>query len=211
MGGSSGGGGSSGANTFEREQKNLLRQQAGISSQIQGMATSGNVAALAGSGLTENELMAMQSQLGAIGAGREQAQQGIQQNVRTEATSRGLFSSAGAIGQEAGQLAGLDTFEAMQRANILGQTYQGAQQRQFQGIGLQQGLLGQAAGVAGGAQQGYAGLGNQNMQMDQMDQQRRQQGQAQQMKGIQSAVGLGMMFVPGMQGAGASMLGSSMR
>lgn len=95
-----------------------------------------------------------QQQMAQIGAGRANAEQTIQQNTREQATGRGLFSSAGAIGQEAAGLAQLDLNEAQQKYDLFGN----AQNRVFQGYGMRAGMLGGKSQAA----QGYmTSVGNQ--------------------------------------------------
>ena len=159
MGGSPSGGQSS----ADLRQKRMARRQTGIANQMGAMANSADVMGLAGAGLTDAEQM----QLDTIGLGLDRAQQGITQNVRNEATARGMFSSGGAIAEEAGQLAGLDTFMAQQQADIYGQ----AQQRQFQGLGMRSGLLGQAMGGYGQAGQAWGGVAASQRQREQQQQQ----------------------------------------
>lgn len=162
MGGSSN---SSGYSTgMSSAQKQALAQQSqalgqaqgyygtmtGYGQQIGNLANSSAVQNLAGAGLTTNE----QEQMKLIGIGRANAEQTIQQNVRESASSRGLFSSAGAIGQEAAGLANLDVQEAQAKSDIYGN----AQNRQFQGLGLQSGLLGQAGSIYGNAGGGLTSI-----------------------------------------------------
>jgi hypothetical protein len=182
---------SGGQSSADLRQTRMARRQTTAAQGVMDLAGSQDVMNLAGAGLTPAEQMQMEM----VGAGYDRAQQGIQQNVRDEASARGLFSSAGAIGQEAAQLAGLDTYMGQQRADIYGM----AQQRQFQGLGMRSGLLGQAGGMYGQAGQSWGGVAG-------AQRQREQQAQQQQMGGLQAAAGLGMMFIPGMQGAGASMM-----
>lgn len=90
--------------------------------------------------LTPEEKASIEAQLAAVGVGGERARAGIAQTARGQSTARGLFSSRGAIAEEAAGLAGVDLFEAQQRAGILGQ--QALMQRQgiLQGSQLLSGL-----------------------------------------------------------------------
>lgn len=168
----------------QRSQAALLNQQAQYGQQLGQMAYNPLVQQLAGQGLTQAE----QAQLETIGIGREQAMQGIQQNVREQASSRGLFSSAGAIGQEAANLAQIPLYEAEQRAGILS----GAQNRMFQGLGLQQSYLSGAAGIAGSGASGYGNMATTAYSQRQYQNQLAQQQQAQQNRMLMSGVGLGL-------------------
>lgn len=135
------------------------------------LSRSGDVRALAGQALTPAE----QAQLDVLNLGNLQQQQTIEQRTREGATARGLFSSRGAITQEALNLAELDKQRAMQRAGILA----GAQDRQFQGLQLRGGLLGNTiGGITGAGSLGIqlAGVGSQQQAFQNMlSQQRGQQ------------------------------------
>jgi hypothetical protein len=103
---------------------------------------------LADPSLTAGQQQGIQAQLETVGLGRERAQEQIEQTAREQATARGLFSSRGAIEQEAAGLAQIPMQEAAQRAQILqqqGSLEAQAQQRALQG---QSGVL-QAAGMLG--------------------------------------------------------------
>ena len=118
-----------------RGTQTAMRGQQGVAGQFMDMA---------GQDLTGSE----QAQMDLVGQG----EQGAQQQVREQATSRGMFSSGGAIGAEAM----IQQQLAQQRANIMQQ----AQQRQFQ-------ALGGAAGAYGGSGQSGAQMGNQATQASQ--------------------------------------------
>jgi hypothetical protein len=153
MGGSSGRSGAEKRAT--RQQTAGLQQQMGVAGQLSGLAGRQDVSALGMGGLTPAEQMQMQM--------IDMGQAGMEQNVRDMASQRGMFSSAGAIAQE-----GMIPMQlAQQRADIYGM----AQQRQFQGLGMQQGLLGTAMGGFGQAAAGFGG------QAEMFGQQRQQQQQ----------------------------------
>ena len=181
MGGSSGGGGYSSGGGLEEgramqsQRFNLLAAEK-LGRDIEGIAGSQDVLNLASANLTPAEL----AQVQAIDVGQQRATQVIQQNVREQASARGLYSSAGAIGQEAAGLANLDVMRSQSIADIYGN----AQQRQFQGINLRSGLLGQGAGLyqanAGGFANQTSGyqnatqIANQGMQLQNQYQQQQQ-------------------------------------
>ena len=125
--------------------------QSSIGDTLKGISNSQDVTSLAGQGLTQSEQM----QIGLV----DQGKQGAVQSVRDNATARGMFSSGDALTQE-----GLIPMQlAQQKADIYGQ----AQQRQFQGLGLQQGLLGTAGGMYGNANSSINTMANNDLQSQQ--------------------------------------------
>lgn len=170
MGGQTSGGG---YGALSRKLDPYIGQFNQIAGQYGGMANNAGY-------LTSQELTPLeQQQMAQVGAGRANAEQTIGQNVREQSAARGLFSSSGAIGQEAAGLAQLDLNEAMQRGSIYG----GAQNRVFQGYGTMMGLLGGQQG----ALQGATGILGQQAQLKQMQNQYAQQQQAGQMGNIMGA------------------------
>ena len=152
---------------------------------------------LAGGQLTPAEMAQMQ----AIDVGDQAARQSAQQNVREQASARGLYSSAGAIGQEAATLGGFD----IQRAQNIANVYGNAQQRQFQGIGTLGGLYGQASSLYGGAGQTLLGLSGQQLQASQYNSQLQQQQQQQQQNSLRQNVMGGAALIAAPFTGGASL------
>jgi len=197
MGGSGGGGGIEVDSRLAAGQMQGLQGQLGVAQDLKGLATSQGLQALGGAGLTDAEKM----QLAQVGGGAQQARRAAEQSVRSQSTARGMFSSAGAIGQEAAQLAGIEQNLGQQRAGVFGQ----AQQRQFQGIGLRGNLLGQAGGQFGSAAGGFGQAAQQSFQQQQVNQQIAQQQKQQQMGQIKQAGAL--IAAPFTGGASLGLLG----
>ena len=118
---------------------------------------------LASTGLTDADRAATAARLGVIGVGRQRALEGIEQTARTQASSRGLFSSRGAIEEEAAGLAQVPLFEAQQRAGVLGQQAQQARSGLLSGTQALSGLISQESSLIGaeqatiGAEAGFEG------------------------------------------------------
>lgn len=123
-----------------------LNPQRGIANQLQGLANSQGLQNMAQGQLNPFEQQMYQQQLQAVQQGQSGAAQQIQDTTRSEATSRGLFSSQGAIANEANQLANLPLQQSQQLAQIYGNQANLSRQGMLQGIGLQSQLLGQALG-----------------------------------------------------------------
>ena len=102
-----------------------------------------------------------QQQLGAVGLGRDQALQQIEQTTREGASSRGLFSSVGAISDEAARTAQIPIQESQQRLGILGQSSDRDRQRlmmAIQALSQAGGLAGRGTSLSTGGSPGLGGL-----------------------------------------------------
>lgn len=140
-------------------QRRLAENIQGVGTQLQGMAQNPALQNLASGKMTPEEEKYFQQQRATIEAGRDPAVQG----VRDLATSRGLFSSVGAITQEIGanqQIQG-------QLAQTYGQQADLSRQGLLQGTQLQQGILGSATGAYGQALGGQGNIANQQSEQEQ--------------------------------------------
>jgi hypothetical protein len=105
--------------------------------------------------LSPYEQQMFQQQLAAVEAGQTGAAQQIEQTTREGATSRGLFSSRGAISEEANQLANLPLQRALQLSGIYSNQATLSREGVLQGMALRGNLLSGSGNMYSGASQTY--------------------------------------------------------
>jgi hypothetical protein len=106
--------------------------------------------------LTPFEEQMYQQQLQAVELGQQGAGQQIEQTVREGATARGLFSSRGAISEEANQLANLPLQKALQLSGVYSNQANLSRSGILQGMALRGNLMSGATSAYGQAAQTYA-------------------------------------------------------
>lgn len=183
-------GGSSGGGINER----IGKQQRANASYMSKMGKDTNSALyqMSTGQMTPYQQEMMKNQLAAVDQGQLGAAQQLEQTTREGATSRGLFSSRGAISEEANQLANLPLQRSLQLSGI----YQNAATQQQQGILQGTALRGN---LISGANSGYAGASSSYAQGAQID-------QANQQSTMGAVMGAGRL-VAGVMTGGASEVG----
>lgn len=160
------------------------QQQRGLSTYMANMAKDPNsmLYQLSTGQMTPYQQEMMKNQLAAVDAGQLGAEQQITNTVREGASARGLFSSRGAIADEASQLANLPLQKSLQLSGIY-QNMAGLQQQGIlSGMGMRGNLLSGAIGGYGQAANSYLGAANQQAGQNQM--------------GMQGAMGMAQLILP---------------
>ena len=121
----------------------------GLSNELGGLQQGSQLRALSGGALSGVEQEAIDEALKAVDLGFAGAEQQIEQTAREEASSRGMFSSRGAITDEAARLAQIEPQKAQQRADIFGKKADLSRQGLLQGNQLLGSIIGQQAGIRG--------------------------------------------------------------
>lgn len=151
------GGNSMGGSSTGGTQEKIGAQQRGTATYMRNMGQDKTSALyqMSTGQMTPYQQEMMRNQLAAVDQGQLGAAQQLEQTTREGATSRGLFSSRGAIAEEANQLANLPLQRSLQQAGIY-QNMAGLQQQGIlQGTALRGNLLSGAISGYGGASQSY--------------------------------------------------------
>jgi len=159
-------GGGNAGNTGTR-MRAQARAQNSIAEQMRGMATAPALSSIAAGEFTPYEQQYYNQALSAVDLGQVGAERNIEQTVREGAASRGLFSSRGAISEEAMGMANIPLQIAQQRAGIYGQQANMSRQGVLQGTAMQQGLLGGSSNIYSQSAQTRAGAAELDQQAQQ--------------------------------------------